>query len=116
MEFAALARRGQEAGRKMAALPLMTAALVEGRCAGAGLELALACDHRWAVATPDTRFEFPDADRGLIPSWGGTVRLPRLVGVPGALRLLAGGQAVPGEPCDWVWSITSFGRPRPRSG
>lgn len=90
LEFAALARRGQEAGRKLAALPFPTVALISGRCAGAGLELALACDYRWAVATPDTRLEFPDADRGLVPCWGGTVRLPRLVGVPRAMRLLAG--------------------------
>lgn len=90
LEFAALARRGQEAGRKLTALPFPTVALVEGRCAGAGLELALACDYRWALATPDTRFEFPEADRGLVPCWGGTVRLPRLVGVRTALRLLAG--------------------------
>ena len=90
LEFAALARRGQEAGRMLAALPFPSVALIAGRCAGAGLELALACDHRWAMATPDTRFDFPDVDRGLVPCWGGTVRLPRLVGVQAALRLLAG--------------------------
>jgi len=92
LEFAALARRGQEAGRKIASLSVPTAALIEGRCAGAGLELALACDYRWAVGTPETRFEFPEAGRGLTPCWGGTVRLPRLVGVHRALRLLGGGE------------------------
>lgn len=92
LEFAALARRGQEAGRKIAGLPCPTAALIAGRCAGAGLELALACDVRWAVGGPETRFEFTEADRGLIPCWGGTVRLPRLVGANTARRLLAGGR------------------------
>lgn len=90
LEFAALARRGQEAGRKLAALPFPTVALIGGRCAGAGLELTLACDDRWAIGSLDTQFEFPELDRGLIPCWGGTIRLPRLVGVPTALRLLTG--------------------------
>src|SRR5947209_3158816 len=90
LEFAALARRGQEAGRKIAALPFSTVALIEGRCAGAGLELALACDRRWVVMTPEARFEFPEADRGLIPCWGGTVRLERLIGARSAGRLLEG--------------------------
>jgi 3-hydroxyacyl-CoA dehydrogenase/enoyl-CoA hydratase/3-hydroxybutyryl-CoA epimerase len=95
LEFAALARRGQEAARKIAALPFPTAAVIEGRCAGAGLELALACDRRWVVGTPESRFDFPELDRGLVPSWGGTVRLPRLVGVQAALRLFADGSAGP---------------------
>jgi 3-hydroxyacyl-CoA dehydrogenase/enoyl-CoA hydratase/3-hydroxybutyryl-CoA epimerase len=92
LEFAALARRGQQAGCKIARLPFPTVALIEGRCAGAGLELALACDYRWAVNTPECRFEFAEADRGLVPCWGGTVRLARLVGVRRAFRLLAGGE------------------------
>jgi 3-hydroxyacyl-CoA dehydrogenase/enoyl-CoA hydratase/3-hydroxybutyryl-CoA epimerase len=90
LEFAALARRGQEAGRKIASLPFPTAALIAGRCAGAGLELALACDYRWAMNDLETRFEFPEVDRGLISCWGGTVRLPRRVGIRRALRLLGG--------------------------
>lgn len=89
LEFAALARRGQDAARKIAGLPYPTAAVIEGRCAGAGLELALACDRRWAITTPQCRFDFPELDRGLIPCWGGTYRLPRLVGVQPALRLFA---------------------------
>jgi 3-hydroxyacyl-CoA dehydrogenase / enoyl-CoA hydratase / 3-hydroxybutyryl-CoA epimerase len=95
LEFAALARRGQEAVRKLAALPFPTAALIEGRCAGAGLELGLACDRRWVVTLPGSRFEFPEVDRGLVPSWGGTYRLPRLVGIPTALRLFTNGSAGP---------------------
>ena len=95
LEFAALARRGQEAARKIAGLPFPTVAVIEGRCAGAGLELALACDRRWAVATPECRFDFPELDRGLIPCWGGTYRLPRLVGVQAALRLFGAGPAGP---------------------
>ena len=99
-------------GAEIAALPFPTAALVEGRCAGAGLELALACDHRWAVATPHTRFEFPEADRGLIPCWGGTVRLPRLIGVSAGLRVLAGGEV--GPPAGAAAGIGRSSRPARR--
>ncbi|HEX3147688.1 MAG TPA: 3-hydroxyacyl-CoA dehydrogenase NAD-binding domain-containing protein [Gemmataceae bacterium] len=87
LEFAALARRGQEACRKIAALPFPTVALIEGRCAGAGLELALACDRRWVVAVPEASFDLVEGDRGLIPSWGGTYRLPKLVGKKEAAEL-----------------------------
>jgi 3-hydroxyacyl-CoA dehydrogenase/enoyl-CoA hydratase/3-hydroxybutyryl-CoA epimerase len=88
LEFAAFARRGQEATRKLANLASPTVAVIEGRCTGAGLELALACRFRFAVDGCKTAFAFPDTRRGLIPSWGATYRLPRLVGVRAAHRLL----------------------------
>jgi len=94
LEFAALARRGQEVARKLEQLGTPTIALVEGRCAGAGLELALACAHRVAVDSVRTRFESSEPDRGLIPAWGGTYRLARLVGVGTALRILRDGAPV----------------------
>src|SRR5829696_2397232 len=94
LEFAALARRGQEVTRKLAGLPSPAVALVEGRCAGAGLELALACTHRVATDCPPTRFELAELHRGLIPAWGGTYRLPRLVGPRAATRLMRAGDSL----------------------
>lgn len=94
LEFAALARRGQDVARKLARLSAPTVALIEGRCAGAGLELALACDYRFAAETPHTRFESPEVSRGLVPAWGGTRRLPRLIGVRAALRLMLGDESL----------------------
>lgn len=63
---------GQRLTRAIADLPLVTVAFVEGMCQGPALELALACDHRLAVAGPDSWIGFPDAT----PCWGGTARLP----------------------------------------
>ncbi len=94
LELAALARRGQEVVRKIAELPAATIALLEGRCAGLGLEIALACTTRLIVDSRETRLEFTEIARGLIPFCGGTLRLPRLVGIQKALRLWIHSQSV----------------------
>src|SRR5262249_41340369 len=56
----------------------VTVAYVDGRCSGAGLELALACDYRLAVASPETLIGCDALQRGVFPCWGMTQRLPRL--------------------------------------
>ena len=66
---------GQRLTRAVADLPLVTVAFVEGPCRGPALELALACDHRLAVAGPDSWAGFPTP-----PCWGGSARAPRLPG------------------------------------
>ncbi len=71
---------GQRVVHRLAAADVVTVAFVEGPCLGPGLELALACDYRLAVAGPDSWVGFPDAARGLPPCWGGATRLRRLLG------------------------------------
>ncbi|HEX2191425.1 MAG TPA: 3-hydroxyacyl-CoA dehydrogenase NAD-binding domain-containing protein [Longimicrobiaceae bacterium] len=87
-------RRGQAVLRRLEQLPVPTFAAVEGACLGAGVELALACSYRLAALDPATRFAFPEVRLGLLPALGGTVRLPRLVGVREALEMVVGGRAV----------------------
>jgi enoyl-CoA hydratase/carnithine racemase len=77
---AAFAVTGQRALCRLAEADVVTMAFVEGPCLGPGLELALACDYRLAVAGPDSWVGFPDAARGLPPCWGGATRLRRLLG------------------------------------
>ena len=85
-------RRGQEVfGALGAAAPVVIAA-IDGHCLGGGLDLALACDLRYA--TPRATFGHPGARRGIITGWGGTQRLPRLIGRGPALRLLLTGERV----------------------
>lgn len=90
----AFAGRGQSVFSLLASLPprVRTVAFLEGPCLGAGLELALACEHRLAVARPDTEIGFPEIPHGLIPCWGGTCRLPGIVGLRNAFDLLLTGR------------------------
>lgn len=80
-----LAARSHNLGRVMAELPQPIIAAINGFALGGGLELALACDIR--VAGDAAQMGLPEVTLGIIPGWGGTQRLARLVG-PGAAKLL----------------------------
>jgi enoyl-CoA hydratase/carnithine racemase len=84
---------GQRVFRKIARFPLPVVAAVRGYCLGGGLDLALACHAR--VATYDASFGHPGASLGLLTGWGGTQRLPRLIGKAQALQMLLTGDRVP---------------------
>jgi 3-hydroxyacyl-CoA dehydrogenase/enoyl-CoA hydratase/3-hydroxybutyryl-CoA epimerase len=88
-EFLAL---GQTVFNKVAALPIPTVAAIHGAALGGGYELSLACD--WRVASPDscTKIGLPETRLGILPAWGGSTRLPRLIGVPKALDIILGGK------------------------
>jgi enoyl-CoA hydratase len=83
-------RLGQDVFAALERLPALTVALVDGYALGGGVELALACDVRLALA--DSVWGFPEVALGAIPSWGGTQRLPRFVGLGVAKRLLLTGE------------------------
>ncbi len=72
-------------------------AIIDGVCLGGGLELALACDLRVATENQKTVLGMPEVKLGLIPGWGGTVRLPRLIGPGPAIELIASGESVTGD-------------------
>ncbi|MCA1618294.1 MAG: enoyl-CoA hydratase/isomerase family protein [Acidobacteria bacterium] len=81
----AFAERGQNLFQSIADARLLTVAAVNGYCMGGGLDLALAC--RVRVASPGAVFAHPGARLGIITGWGGTQRLPRLVGPARALEM-----------------------------
>lgn len=89
-DFANLAHRGQAVCDQLAGLKIPTLALISGACLGAGLDLALACDYRVAVAKITTRLGFPEAEMGLLPAWGATPRLLNCVGLERGLQLALG--------------------------
>jgi 3-hydroxyacyl-CoA dehydrogenase/enoyl-CoA hydratase/3-hydroxybutyryl-CoA epimerase/3-hydroxyacyl-CoA dehydrogenase/enoyl-CoA hydratase/3-hydroxybutyryl-CoA epimerase/enoyl-CoA isomerase len=75
-------------------LPCPTVALIDGACMGGGTELALAFDYRLAGSNPKTEIGLPETKIGIIPGWGGTQRLPRLIGPSLAAELICSGEAV----------------------
>ncbi len=84
------ARRGQRLFRSIEEAGVQTVAAVNGFCMGGGLDLALAC--RVRCAAPSAVFAHPGARLGVITGWGGTQRLPRLVGPARALEMFATGR------------------------
>lgn len=93
---------GQRVCDRLAELRMPVVAVIAGVCAGAGLELALACDARIAVEQSTTQFGFTELDVGLLPSWGGIGRLQRLVGLERSLQMLLGGKKLDGRTArDW---------------
>ena len=92
-------REGAELGQAVFAqldrLPIPSIALVNGFAFGGGCELALACTLR--LALPNAKFGLPEVKLGLIPGYGGTQRLPRLVGTGRALEMVMTGRTVAAE-------------------
>jgi enoyl-CoA hydratase len=87
-----ISRRGQDVFRFIERLPKPVIAAVNGFALGGGLELALACHLR--IAADNARFGLPEVTLGIIPGYGGTVRLPRLVGRGRALQMILTGAMI----------------------
>lgn len=84
--------KGQQAFARLAKLPIPVIAAINGYALGGGCELALACDLR--LAGNKAKFGMPEVKLGLIPGYGGTQRLPKLVGTGNALYLLMTGDTI----------------------
>lgn len=78
-------------------LPVPTLAIIDGVALGGGLELALACDVRLVGSGPQVRLGLPEVQLGLIPGWGGTQRLPRIIAPQDAWRMLLTGESLNAE-------------------
>lgn len=85
---------GQEVFSQLEKLRKPTVAFIEGACMGGGLELALACRYRIADDQESTMLGLPEIKLGLHPGWGGTIRLPRLIGAFKALPLILSGKSL----------------------
>ena len=92
-----LCDKGRNLLGMFASSPWPSVAVIDGVCLGGGLELALACDLRIATENHKTILGMPEVKLGLLPGWGGTVRLPRLIGTGPAIELIASGDAITGS-------------------
>ena len=84
-EALTFSRKGQKLTNAIDCFPVPVIAAIRGYCMGGGMDLALACDYR--IAAPNAVFGHRGASLGLITGWGGTQRLPRLVGKARALQM-----------------------------
>ena len=99
------AELGQGVFAKLDTLPVPSVALVGGYAFGGGAELALACTFR--LATPKAVFGLPEIKLGLIPGYGGTQRLPRLVGEGRALEIVMTGRNVAAEEAERIGLVNA---------
>lgn len=88
------ARRGQQVFQRIADLAVPTVAAIGGPCLGGGCELVLACDFRIASDAPKVRIGLPEVKLGILPGFGGSQRLPRLIGLAPALDLIVAGRTL----------------------
>lgn len=99
-QVVSLCTRGQKLWSRLNRLPAPTIAAIDGACLGGGMELALWCDQRIVSRSPKTVLGLPEVKLGLLPGWGGTVRAPRIVGLPLAFELI-----LTGEPIDATTAV-----------
>ena len=98
------AERGQAVFAMVEALPMPSIAVINGYAFGGGLELALACTFR--LATRNAKLGLPEIKLGLVPGYGGTQRLPRIVGEARALEMILTGRAVEAEEAERIGLVS----------
>jgi 3-hydroxyacyl-CoA dehydrogenase/enoyl-CoA hydratase/3-hydroxybutyryl-CoA epimerase len=87
-------RFGQQTLHRFSRLPQITVAAIHGACLGGGTELALSCDYRIMSDGPRSTIGLPEVKLGIFPAWGGTTKLPRLIGLPAALDIILNGRSL----------------------
>jgi 3-hydroxyacyl-CoA dehydrogenase / enoyl-CoA hydratase / 3-hydroxybutyryl-CoA epimerase len=92
--------QGQRVFDRISSLPFPTVAAIHGACVGGGYELCLACDYRIATQDRATKIGLPEVKLGIIPAWGGSTRLPRLIGLPKALDVILNGKILAAKPAN----------------
>ncbi|VAX37333.1 Enoyl-CoA hydratase / Delta(3)-cis-delta(2)-trans-enoyl-CoA isomerase / 3-hydroxyacyl-CoA dehydrogenase / 3-hydroxybutyryl-CoA epimerase [hydrothermal vent metagenome] len=88
------AKAGQDVLNKLEDLCVPTIAVIDGVALGGGCELALACDYRLATFNDKVRIGLPEVNLGFVPGFGGTYRLPRLIGLTEGLKMILSGKPI----------------------
>ena len=86
--------KGHNLFNRIEDLPMPTVAVINGSAMGGGLELALACTGRIGANDDSIQLSLPEVKLGILPAWGGTTRLPRLIGADNAIDLICSGRSV----------------------
>ena len=93
-DLSSLIDLGHTVFNQIADLRIPTIAAIHGACLGGGYEIALACDWRIATEHKSTKIGLPETQLGILPAWGGTTRLSRLLTLPKALPLILAGKTL----------------------
>lgn len=93
-DVAAMSRQGHRLFQRLSSGPFVSVAAIHGVCLGGGAELSAWCDLRIMTNDEKTEYGCPEVKLGLIPGWGGTARLPRLIGLANAVELVTGGESI----------------------
>jgi len=96
-QVAGLTNMGHQLYNRISRLPFPTVALIDGGCLGGGTELVLTMDERLASTAPHTQISLPEVSIGILPGWGGTQRLPRLIGLNAAIEVICAGEKLSGQ-------------------
>jgi enoyl-CoA hydratase len=104
IESKRFAEQGQRVFAKLDTLPIPSVAVINGYAFGGGLELALACTFR--IATPNAKMGLPEIKLGAIPGYGGTQRLPRVIGEARALEMIMTGRTVAAEKAERIGLVS----------
>jgi len=104
VESKRFAERGQRVFAKLDMLRIPSVAIINGYAFGGGLELALACTFR--IATPNAKMGLPEIKLGVIPGYGGTQRLPRVIGEARALEMIMTGRTVAADEAERVGLVS----------
>ena len=96
-QVAGLTTMGHQLYNRISRLPFPTVALIDGGCLGGGTELVLTMDERLVSTAPHTQISLPEVSIGILPGWGGTQRLPRLIGLNAAIEVICGGEKLSGQ-------------------
>ncbi len=95
-------RQGRRILSLIAMVKVPTLAVIDGACLGGGFELALACDFRLATENPKTKIGLPEVSLGVMPGFGGTVRLRDLIGLQKALELILASKQLNGKKAEYL--------------
>ena len=88
------AKRGQDVFNVLESIPAITVSMINGACLGGGYELALACDLRISSDSSKVKIGLPETSLGILPGFGGTQRLPKLIGIQKSLEIILAGKVV----------------------
>src|SRR5258706_2660169 len=90
-------RFGHQTIHRFSKLPQVPVAAINGAALGGGCELAISCDYRVMSDSPKAQIGLPETKLGIFPAWGGVTKLPRLIGLPGALDIILQGKTLDGK-------------------